>query len=1039
MPDWHGVVLSAGGEPNGCCVLLDEGILITAAHVIRTALGRPEGWREFWSTAEMEMLGLEVRFPNFDAGCDRTYSTRLLPAPWLTDDPNLADGTGGDEPDAYDLCFLQFDGEKPSAAAAQLKTPVSLKRNPVGGDERVPVVRGPQLAAGPSSIRKLRPRGSGFKLIELEVLEGEKKVESGYSGGGLALDEKAASIAGIVVVRAGERVYAIPSSHIEYVASTASKQHHGRCSLPELHRSDELADLLGDKYGKLRTWADSRLEKAEISGISLPVVAKDLKALTTANLSKLAAIHDFSRDLTDTALGGRELYSPGKLADRIRKGTKASILLQAPAGTGKSTYLSQLVYELIDNGVFPALLEFQHLTDMPDEIEAYAEGLIDRVAVPGSGATELEKTINELKKATGENWFGCVIADGFNEISTEILKARRASRNDLLAHTFKFAEKFAGTRLIIADRITEIEPNNDFQLFTLMPVDYETIRTSTKSHFDSRSFSDLEDKEKRFARLLSVPFYLAQYRTILNHQREERGFSSRASLVDHALRVALTSFLERRVEDAPGPESIKLAIHQAFPALAEMAFAAYEQHSSTNFTTEQVQELRKILVQRLEKLGADNSLAENTMKAIDSELLRSHDNDSTGDQLYRFNHQIFHDFFAGYQLTCINRSQIKDGFDIATLQRLSFDAVALGAGLLEKGVSAESLYDTSSFIAEIYDWTWPAAMEAVNELGDFEDPDVEQIRFVLTAMAAEKLFDRFQHSHDTAHKNLEDIQNGGWPFGIDLSEFMNAAGSIHSMIEAISKHRKPKTNRAFAKMSSSTNFSDDVGRFFRIFFGEREDDELIEDMLETSALAGWPAVSVYRRQVRSVSSVKKLLEALHILRRTSDKSNRKPATAKWRLVYALGALPVLLGSGKHGSKKLLAMIPALLLEICNDEGEHPDVRSGAVRSVMEIASYARSEDEARTIINQLLKFIDAGIRPGSDKETPHASKQRQVEAKTALGPILPAPKRPMVRGEGPSWWSQVLRDVANRVDSAIGRLPDDDRDTWSDHVSRLRR
>ena len=158
MSEWHGVVLSTDGKASGCCVLLENDVLLTAGHVIRTALKTDEYWRDFWKVAKDKQITLAVSFPNADPGTNRKYSAVLLGAPWLTDDPDLQDGTDGGEPNSYDFCFLKLSCEGPQATPAQLKTPFNLERNPVNGEARVPVVQGPHLDVGHSPTRLLNAR-----------------------------------------------------------------------------------------------------------------------------------------------------------------------------------------------------------------------------------------------------------------------------------------------------------------------------------------------------------------------------------------------------------------------------------------------------------------------------------------------------------------------------------------------------------------------------------------------------------------------------------------------------------------------------------------------------------------------------------------------------------------------------------------------------------------------------------------------------------------------------------------------------------------
>ena len=91
---------------------------------------------------------------------------------------------------------------------------------------------------------------------------------------------------------------------------------------------------------------------------------------------------------------------------------------------------------------------------------------------------------------------------------------------------------------------------------------------------------------------------------------------------------------------------------------------------------------------------------------------------------------------------------------------------------------------------------------------------------------------------------------------------------------------------------------------------------------------------------------------------------------------------------------------------------------------MEIASYAEDEKSGRKLIEPLLELIDGSIRPKSGQE-PQVN-----EARLALRPILSVPERPMVRVQRPDWWVGVLEDIRKRIDSAIDKLPDTEKDEW---------
>ena len=267
---------------------------------------------------------------------------------------------------------------------------------------------------------------------------------------------------------------------------------------------------------------------------------------------------------------------------------------------------------------------------------------------------------------------------------------------------------------------------------------------------------------------------------------------------------------------------------------------------------------------------------------------------ASNDRRY-FLHHILHDylaarFFASLRTECwTSQTLLELSFDSS-----SFDAVALVFEQLDEERADQ-------FLRQLYDWNLYAAGYALAQARDTDVCVGVETRTLIFAMLAEKRFDTIFATREKADDALALMQLS------DARPFRDAQslGAVFAALDVIESN-EPWFNR------------------WKDLFRTGPDSELSNETLASirirDSLTGWTVANVAKRSNVHAETPDLLSDWVQ------DEPN---ATARWRIAHVLGAFPTMTA---------LDTLVRLL-----DHDPDGSVRYGAVRSIVELASFAEQE------------------------------------------------------------------------------------------------
>jgi hypothetical protein len=345
--------------------------------------------------------------------------------------------------------------------------------------------------------------------------------------------------------------------------------------------------------------------------------------------------------------------------------------------------------------------------------------------------------------------------------------------------------------------------------------------------------------------LLSNPFYLEQAR--LNPLLRPTG----AELNHRFLRHAVT-------EDQ-------------LPAIAKGAFQEYARREDRFLDRGRFSSM----------VGADTY-----RQLVDGGVLVEHED------VARFVHHLLHDYVASLHLVASPRSWDADNFDALTLRATSFDALAM---LIEQ-VDPRAV---DGLLRKVYDWNFYASAYLLEEDRRSEARVSREMEIALTAMLAERKFDRVITTALRVTDALRVMHS-------DLAQQFLRAKDLHDLLEAVGRERGEQP--WFAEWQE----------FFTRPLGARARKRDTDVLATEDGVMGWTAANVLRRS--TLNGVAREVERL---------ASNGTRPVRWRAVHVLGAHP--------GSKSEQVLTRAL-----TDDDYHW-VKYGALRSLIEIAAAATPE------------------------------------------------------------------------------------------------
>ena len=653
MPvEWMVEILNTNddSERSGMGIIVSFWKVVTCSHIVNDALGRDTDCCD----EPDQHASIKIKLSG------NASPIAMKVHKWTPPDPKQ----GSNEP--YDIAVL-----KPADKKTQFKKPFAtlIHHHTIEEDANNNISisgyssRYPQDEA---TVKYTKANANDGKLAELIAIEPKpneiKRIDSGYSGAPAHLGlEVIGMVRGIRDDDDQTVAYCLPSKSIASVCDDIDIK---------ISFSDNYAHIIR---------VNDRLEELSKSN------SFDVQAVVVENNNSILDI--WSKD-TKEEYGGNTLKPSSFLRDSRCK----FLLLQAPGGAGKTSFLLKLFNSAIKYGTMPFYLDLSHPLQNGVQTNinpATGKYLFDTFAVGGAKYSDLKGLPKKADKL--------MIVDGLNEAKDDFNNIKGALE-DLRA-------KFNNScRIVLADRMTEKKDLNGFQIATILPLS----KIEIKKHIPvigkgSKKASGV----KSDLRLLSAPFFLDIY---VNKKIQD---NSRIGMLEHY-------FTDKKICGIK-PEQLK--------SLSKIAYDAYAKSGSIEID-------KTWWESKLNNIGLNNNLQLIKPGVV---CLRQKRNKIV------FRHQLWHDFLVGYYIAGqIGKWQPKM-FDIATIGKRSYEA-------LEFAGEALNGRDFIDYLIEVYDWSWRAVLGILKRLETFKpkrDKNLIYLKEAYYATLAEKRFDHYEHTSGT--------------------------------------------------------------------------------------------------------------------------------------------------------------------------------------------------------------------------------------------------------------------------------------------------
>jgi len=743
-------------------------------------------------------------------------------------------------------------------------------------------------------------------------------VERGFSGSPVYDNQD--FVVGIIVSRwlpdekdtfSGPLAYMIP---VETVAATVKNVEQGF----ELEVKSALyvdypsvKELFEWSWGRLRRRTVRAAKSRDLLELNL-LVSKAQAEEQRAALSAIEQLHSGSLDFS-----AFDHLSSSDLLENERQ----FLYLRAAGGSGKSFYLYRLIIAAVHSDVVPFFIDVRNLSNYsPGEISAKLGcSLVDA----------LDNFINDCGVHSGAEKFhaadqrqSLLLIDGLNETTLgfeQIVRILQAIPNN-----------YDHVSLIAADRLApRPEYPRGFRFATMEPVSDELIADALKRHAISAVVP----------RILKLPFFLDLYlqdpKTLAEGKRGALVLEFvRRSLIGHDL------------------GSDQTAAESQVNAISDAAFRWYEKYKSTVISSSQLQML----------LPDDNVSLETLVSS--GLLVRRIGTDS--ESPVEFQHQLIHDYLAARHFVGVPLAWSANNFKILTLNRQSADVLVFAREMIEDAKGASAADD---FITQVYDWDYPSALSCL-QLTD-ERSAARPIGIVISALVAEKAFERFLHSRQSAETQLPNIKRG-------LLLQSELPDTIKELTQYVAGLKLGAHDELFERW-----------RTLYVKTGSIDDDGVLESLISDNPLMGWTAANVIRRLELTKVGIAALKMALAITGKKLSRAN--PTPVRWRIYHALGT---------HFSTDAFEM----LWRGSWNPSEHEDTSYGAARSLVELALYAPDEKNRVEILNRISKQMNELTRSIGTAEAKDVAESVRGLGAFRKCAILKAKKS----DEPPSWIESYL-------------------------------
>jgi hypothetical protein len=793
-------IIGTNDKPAGAGLLIDDDLVITCAHVVNAALGYGLD-----STAHPANK-VPVRLH----GASKPVDTKIDPAKdgWR---PPPASKEGGD------LCILRLPkGTTKGRGLAHLREYADMNERrfralgyPADWGEIDEAV-GRVLARDEAGLYMLgsEPR----EEVQSSLIGGKTRpagaIHRGFSGGPVESGNAIVGLVAMVRDAGGATAYIIPVSAFGQRFEAKVVRFANRVSEQYQHVGALVSDI------------DVRLGGFE--------ARLDLRMRYCDDFPSVLNIH--RSDGTSSDYTPETDLTPYELASDLHL-RNALVLLHAPGGAGKSTFLSELLLAAPDENLVPFLVDFSRRTSASNSSAGGGtakQRLIQWFEEYGQAGDA--EAIFELARDHDVDMKPLLVIDGINQV---VMKW-----NEILLTLVTLSRgSLARASIVVSDRMVDRQDAmQKYQHAAIPPLAPSAYKAALKDP----SYAAIVN-EGSWLPILTSPIFL---NLLLTFPRPQGGVPTRFELLNDYF----TAGCGLSKDD--------------LRALADFAYSAYRTNRRTAIPrNDYEQQLPVPLRQRIEEKGLIHEIA------IDE---------------VEFRHQLLHDALAALKVASASETEEETlvrgpAFDVLSLNSASGDPIELAVeALLNPNLllgNRAKRPQPRQFLAEVFDWNYWITFHSVASFDRRgRSPLPAWVRHAIYGMNMERLFDPYLHTADRAQRLRDEI-----PLTADLTYLDKASRA--EMAEDVA--------RCIRESSATEVEQEYVERWLRVYLRKTPFTREELDVLWADPIIGWTAANALRRFDNGDGVTHDLSRLYDVSRATSDSSPRA-ASFRWRVVHGLG-------------------------------------------------------------------------------------------------------------------------------------------------------
>jgi len=407
------------------------------------------------------------------------------------------------------------------------------------------------------------------------------------------------------------------------------------------------------------------------------------------------------------------------------------VLLNGPAGGGKSVIVTKLSRYMIQENIVPIFIELKKRNSK------YSRKLRE---VDGSTVQDKMNVILnacsvpiDIEKIESFNKKRCIIVDGLNEISAG--EYGQETPRMIIDAVYEYVKKtYPDTYCLVTDRLL---PRNFFEgwkITKVQPIDPDEVKLVIDDKFDAGTYETLSEPNKE---ILSAPYFLDY-----SLERDSPVFASESA--------ALEGFFQKHLE----------LNESEIDVLATSVFQAKTKNHDLAFSLEDIKDFGDENIKNLQESGILKSVSE---------------------EKFVFDHQLKHEYLFSRFLAKNQAEWNSTSFDIATLESNSPESIYLTL----QQIPDKDLAD--KFLLKVYDWNWNAAITSIIKNSKLEIKNYsEEIEIAMLALVAQKQFDSSHGTSSSAKEKLVSFESSiakQFADAKDLKELFKIIGDVEPKSE----------------------------------------------------------------------------------------------------------------------------------------------------------------------------------------------------------------------------------------------------------------